>query len=100
VTSHLRIHTLASRELAEAVRWYESKVRGLGGELLDEVSRSIARVSASPESGNPISADQRTRRLLTRRFPYQLVYRIRPPEIVIVALAHLRRRPGYWRHRR
>jgi hypothetical protein len=52
-----------------------------------------------PESGNPISADQKTRRLLVNRFPYQAVYRVRHGEIVIVALAHLKRRPGYWKHR-
>jgi hypothetical protein len=46
-----------------------------------------------------MSADQQTRRLLMTRFPYQVVYRVRPSEIVVVALAHLKRRPGYWKHR-
>ena len=99
MTPSLRIHSLASLELTEAVRWYESKRAGLGGELLDEFSASISRLTLNPESGNPISADQRTRRLLVTRFPYQVVYRVRPNEIVVVALAHLKRRPGYWKHR-
>jgi plasmid stabilization system protein ParE len=99
VTPSLRIHSLASLELTEAVRWYESKRPGLGGELLDEFSASIARLVLNPESGNPMSLDQRTRRLLVTRFPYQIVYRVCPSEIVIVALAHLKRRPGYWTHR-
>lgn len=72
---------------------------GLGGDLLDEFSASIARLTLNPESGNPISADQNTRRLLVARFPYQIVYRIRPSEVAVVALAHLKRRPGYWKHR-
>lgn len=42
--------------------------------------------------------DPRTRRLLVGRFPYQVVYRLRATEIVIVAVAHLKRRPGYWKH--
>jgi plasmid stabilization system protein ParE len=99
VTPSLRIHSLASLELTEAVRWYESKRAGLGGELLDEFSASLTRLTRRPESGNPISADQKTRRLLMTRFPYQVVYRIRSSDIVVVALAHLKRRPGYWKHR-
>lgn len=99
MTPSLRIHSLASLELTEAVRWYESKRAGLGGELLDEFSASIDRLTLNPEAGNHISADQRTRRVLVTRFPYQVVYRVRPGEIVVVALAHLKRRPGYWKHR-
>jgi toxin ParE1/3/4 len=99
VTPSLRIHSLASQELAEAVRWYESKRAGLGRELLDDLSASVARLTLNPEAGNPMSADQKTRRLLATRFPCQIVYRVQPNEIVVVALAHLKRRPGYWKHR-
>lgn len=99
MTQPLRIHSLASLELTEAVRWYESKRVGLGEELLDEFAALITRLTMNPESGNPISVDQKTRRLLVTRFPYQVVYRVRPNEIVVVALAHLKRRPGYWKHR-
>ncbi len=99
MTPSLRIHSLASLELTEAVRWYDSKRAGLGGELLDEFSASIARLTLNPELGHPISADQKTRRVLVTHFPYQVVYRIRLGEIIVVALAHLKRRPGYWKHR-
>lgn len=99
MTLPVRIHRLASRELAEAVNWYELKRPGLGAELFDEVSESIARLAQNPESGGPMSADHRTRRLLMTRFPYHLVYRVRPTEIVVVAVAHVKRRPEYWRHR-
>ena len=99
MTPSLRIHSLASLELTEAVRWYESKRAGLGAELLDAFSASVTRLTLNSESGHPLSADQKTRRLLVTRFPYQIVYRVRPSEIVIVALAHLKRRPGYWKHR-
>ena len=43
----------------------------------------MARLTMNPESGNPISVDQKTRRLLVTRFQYQVVYRVRPNEIVI-----------------
>jgi plasmid stabilization system protein ParE len=39
------------------------------------------------------------RRILCAHFPYQLVYRIEAAEIVIYAVAHLKRRPGYWKKR-
>jgi toxin ParE1/3/4 len=99
VTQPLRIHSLASLELIEAVRWYESKRVGLGGELLDEFAALMTRLTMNPESGNPISVDQKTRRLLVTRFPFQVIYRVGSSEIVVVALAHLKRRPGYWKHR-
>jgi plasmid stabilization system protein ParE len=99
VTLPIRTNSLASLEITEAVRWYESTRPGLGAEFLDHVARAIDRLGLNPEAGNPLSADHKTRRLLVTRYPYQIVYRIRPGEIVIVALAHLKRRPGYWKNR-
>jgi len=99
VTRSIRASSLASVELAGAVRWYESKRNGLGDDFLAEVARTIDRLALNPEAGNPISSDQKTRRLLVSRFPYQIVYRMRPDEVVIVAVAHLKRKPGYWKHR-
>ena len=89
----------ASAELYEAVRWYETQRPGLGAELLDAVSQTLSFVETSPEAGAAISADARTRRVIVERFPYQVIYRIRPAEIVVVALAHSKRRPGYWKNR-
>jgi plasmid stabilization system protein ParE len=89
----------ASEELTEAVRWYEARRTGLGGEFVDAVSVTLTLIESSPEIGATISADGQTRRALVDRFPYQLVYRLRPTEIVIVAIAHLKRRPGYWKNR-
>ncbi len=99
MTPLIRTTSQASIELAEAIRWYESKRRGLGGELLDEVAKTIERLTSNPDAGSPMSADRKTRRLLVSRFPYQIVYRVRSDEIVVVALAHLKRRPGYWKNR-
>lgn len=55
------------------------------------------RVHTHPEIGMTISADGQTRRAVV---PYHVVYRIRPGEIVVVAVAHMKRRPGYWKSRR
>jgi plasmid stabilization system protein ParE len=88
----------AREEFAAATSWYETQRPGLGGQFFDAVVRTIDLIEAQPEIGIP-SADQRTRRMLVHRFPYQVVYRLLRDKIVIVAIAHLKRRPGYWRRR-
>ena len=100
MTRTLRLDADASAEFAEAVQWYEARRRGLGRELFEAVVESVERLQANPEMGTSISADGLTRRLLVARFPYQIVYRLARAEIIVVALAHTKRRPGYWKHRR
>jgi plasmid stabilization system protein ParE len=84
----------AAEELTAAVRWYEARRTGLGGEFFDAVVTAVALIESRPEIGTTVSADGQTRRVLVARFPYQVVYRLRPTDIVIVAVAHLRRRPA------
>jgi plasmid stabilization system protein ParE len=88
----------ASDEFDEAVRWYEARRSGLGGEFFDAVVATLSRITDNPDIGTAISADGQTRRAMVARFPYQIVYRLRPTEIVIVAIAHLKRRPDYWKN--
>ena len=99
MSRQLRNVRAAREELAAAVRWFEEQRPGLGAELYDEVVATTARLQAFPESGAPISRDQLTRRLIVSRFPYQVVYRLAPSEIVVLAVAHLKRRPNYWKDR-
>ena len=99
MTRRTRTSEPASVEFGEAVRWYEARRSGLGREFFDAVAATLSRVETNPEIGISISADGQTRRALVARFPYQVVYRLRPGEIVIVAIAHLKRRPGYWKNR-
>lgn len=89
----------ARRELDEAVDGYEEAAVGLGGDLLDEVEAAVrdacrhpARWPLFPHVG-PTWA---VRRRVLRRFPYSVAWIVEPTEIVIVAVAHARRRPGYW----
>ena len=89
----------ASDELPDAVRWYEGRRRGLGAESFDAVSATMALIEARPEIGESLPSDLSIRRVLVPRFPYQLVYRLSPTEITIVAFAHLKRRPNYWKRR-
>ena len=96
-----RLHTArpAAEELAAAVAWYEERRAGLGAEFYDAVVRTIDRIAEMPEAGSPFR-DLKARRMLVMGFPYQVVYRIDSDDIRVIAFAHLKRRPGFWRHRR
>lgn len=95
----LRSIRQASDEFTEAVRWYEERRAGLGGEFFDSVVGMMEVIAATPEIGTAVGTDTRTRRILVPRFPYQIVYHLDPSEVVVVAIAHLKRRPQYWKTR-
>ena len=95
----LRNLRAAREEFAEAVRWYDEQRPGLGAEFFGEVTATTGRLEAFPEMGTPVSRDGLTRRVLVPRFPCHVVYRLTRTEIVILAVAHLKRLPNYWRHR-
>jgi plasmid stabilization system protein ParE len=98
VSHRLRIDAHASTELTEAVRWYELQRPGLGAEFLDTVNDVLELIEQNPAIGSPLPrvASGRMRRMLVRRFPYHVVYEVTEDEILVVAVAHTRRRPDYW----
>jgi plasmid stabilization system protein ParE len=85
----------AEEESIAAAVFYESREPHLGEEFLEELSQSFHRVTENPFSYS-IYFDN-YRRYLMSRFPYAVVYRIEGQRILVFAVAHLRRRPGYWR---
>ena len=87
----------AEQEMLEAARYYESQASGLGIDYLSEIERAVVAISASPMTWPILEGELRRR--LVRRFPFGILYHIEPKEIIIVAVAHLSRRPGYWRGR-
>ena len=87
----------AREDLNNAAAFYEASVPGLGDAFLDDVERAINDIRENPRTGAPIG--RVFRRAILRRFPFTIVYAERDDEIVIVAIAHDRRRPGYWRGR-
>jgi hypothetical protein len=101
VTRALRIDRLAEDELEDAASWYEVKQPGLGMSLLNLFDETVERVRSGylPGSVVPHVNVNGTRRVLLRRFPYSIVFYDFEDEMVIIAFAHARRRPGYWRSR-
>jgi plasmid stabilization system protein ParE len=93
----IRFFDIAQRELDEAVEYYNTESPGLGEQFLLEVLRTLERIRQYPEAWHPFT--QNTRRCQTRRFPYGIVYQIVESELLVIAIAHLHREPGYWRDR-
>ena len=87
----------AEVELQEIVAHYEGKIRGLGLDFEAEIERSLRIISDFPECC-PLREDG-TRRYLTHRFPYLVIYTYLNDRVWIIAFAHCKRRPGYWEGR-
>jgi toxin ParE1/3/4 len=90
-------HPEAPLEYREAATFYGARRAGLGATFTLEVEAAIERVVQSPERWRVVEQD--VRRCLTHTFPYGILYTIEEESILIVAVMHLRRRPGYWRNR-
>jgi toxin ParE1/3/4 len=90
-------HDEAREELDQAVAWYERQRTGLGLEFLEEVRRVVAQIIIHPRRF-PMTMEG-AYRTSTRRFPYSIIYVPREANLVILAVMHQSRRPGYWKHR-
>ena len=87
----------ARLEILAEVAYYHRLEAGRGTKFLEAVEDATARALAYPLAGSP--AQNKTRRVFLRDFPFALVYRSDEHGITIYALAHHARRPGYWRSR-
>ncbi len=81
-----------------SVAYYEAQGEGLGTDFQSEIERCVRSIQEHPRSFPPHN-DQGIRRCLVRRFPYTVFYLELDEHIWIVAVAHQRRRPGYWSRR-
>ncbi len=89
--------SVAEREFAEAVEYYNQESEGLGFKFAAEVKRTLERIVQFPKAWTPLS--ERTRRCRTNRFKYGVIYQIREDKILIVAIMHLNRDPDSWKSR-
>lgn len=97
MTLSVIFHELAENELNEASAYYDRARPGLGDTFVVEVQRAVEALAASPLAGASVEDDVRW--WLVPRFPYSIVYRVRNDHIRILAIAHQKRRPCYWRVR-
>ena len=90
----VEFHPEAQAELENASNWYRERSDLAARAFINEVVHALKRIAESPESWPQTRANER--RFLFRRFPYSIIYRVREDEVFITAIAHQRRRPGYW----
>ncbi len=101
MTKPVRLDPAAEEELADADAWYEERA-GLRGDLLAAVREAGARIAERPHSfplASGVPARLEIRRCPVRRFPYGMYFVELPEELRVLAVAHNRRRPFYWRKR-
>ena len=93
----VRFLKVAQTELDESYDYYEAQIEGLGHAFIAEIITTVKRIKNNPKAWAQLSA--RTRRCLVNRFPFGIIYQIRDNKVLIVAIAHLHRKPWYWKNR-
>lgn len=98
----VRFEDEADAEYRAAGRWYEDRRIGLGLEFFDAVDAALKQIVRLPHAGAPVKRlplDLPVRRAPVKRFPYHVIYLEANATIRVLAIAHDRRKPGYWKSR-
>ena len=93
----VRFLEIAEIELDEAIDWYRAQAPGLGDAFLIEVLATADRIARFSQAWQPLGEGIHRCRL--SRFPYGLIYTAYSDDILVLPVAHLHRRPAYWRDR-
>jgi toxin ParE1/3/4 len=91
-------HELAEFELNDAAVFFESKTEGLGFRFLATVEAAVAEIRRHPQASPIIRQNIRCKVL--RKFPYSIMFSVKPDRLRILAIANQKRRPFYWRGRK
>ena len=96
----LELHPEARAELRSAALWYDERRPGLGDEFISEVSAALDRIGDVPESYPPWprtrAAGPMIRKATIQRFPYVIAFEKHEQHVLVLAVAHAKRRPLYW----
>ena len=90
-------HPEALEEYHQATVWYAQREQKVALQFVTAVEDAIQRVVDAPTRWRVIEED--IRRCLTRVFPFAILYTIENDYLLIVAVMHCSRKPGYWKHR-
>ena len=91
------VRPLAEADLEQAANWYDEEQVGLGSRFLSDVDQVFERIRERPQQFPAVSGD--IRRALLHTFPYAVYFRQTDETIRVLAVLHLRRRPGLWQVR-
>lgn len=92
-----RLHPSAWHEIEGADRWYRRRSADASVDFIDAIDDALNRVARSPRLWPNYLYG--TRRFVLQRFPFSVVYLDEPDVVNIVAVAHSKRKPGYWKNR-
>lgn len=90
-------HPGASEDYAAAYSWYHDRGTTLAANFETEVDRGVRLISRNPLRWPKF--DNQRRRFIVRKFPYSIIYDLHGEEVVVLAVAHGKRRPYYWQER-
>lgn len=91
---HVEFSTITRSEFDEAFNWYAERSTGAAIGFASEIDAAIEQISSDPERFPRTYAG--CQRYVLKRYPYSVVYYKMPERIIVVAIAHAKRRPGYW----
>ena len=90
-----QFHPDAFDEHHASVAYYQNRLPGLGADYIAEFDAVMARICRNPNM-YPTIADPEIHQVGLKRFPFSVIYRVMPAQIMVLAVPHQRRRPGYW----
>ena len=95
----VELHPDARAELRLAAIWYDERRPGLGDELIAAVSSTLERIAQAPSSfpkWPDVRAALPIHRAVVKRFPYVIAFEMHAKHVLVLAVAHAKRRPLYW----
>ena len=95
----LIVDKAAEQEMLVAADWYEDRQPGVGRDFLDAVDVTFRLVQSLPGVGSASRWEEDVRNISLEGFPFSVVYRELEDAVYVIAVAHDKRRPGYWRSR-
>jgi toxin ParE1/3/4 len=91
------LHPEAVADARAAAQWYRDRSASAADAFLTELDRAMEKIAEAPEM-SPRHV-RGTRRFLMRHFPFSIIYRELSGKIEVIAIAHGRRKPRYWKDR-
>jgi plasmid stabilization system protein ParE len=91
------VTSAAERDYSESLCWYSQRSQRAAEGFEAEFERVLRVIGEDPRR-YPV-CDERHRFYLMRRYPFQVIYREQVDQVIVVAVAHAKREPGYWSNR-
>ena len=93
----IEFHPSALKEAESAQLWYADRSEAASIAFIAELTHAVNKITESPNRWPKYHKD--TRRYFFPRFPFSLIYRFTEEQLVVIAVMHHRRKPGYWAKR-